>query len=216
MSTLAARLAACLAAAVVLGFATTAAGQEAPQRPTPSGPLVLTPIATSIVFSPDVKVTAINHTTGVLAGAYAGKLVENTVFIGGGFYGLVDPRDDVRLVYGGLIVGGRLIGGDRVTVTARGLVGVGHSTLYRNVRFGDQRMVRHPFKPDPPDGFATFRIGFGNQFMLAEPEVRLALALTDGVAVNLGAGYRVTSATDAVNRLVRGATASIGIQFTMK
>ena len=48
MSTLAARLAACLAAAVVLGFATTATGQEAPQRPTPSGPLVLTPIATSI------------------------------------------------------------------------------------------------------------------------------------------------------------------------
>jgi hypothetical protein len=206
-----------LVLAGLLACATVASAQQLPGGPAPSGPLVLVPVTTAVVFSPDVKVTSVNHTTGVLAGAYAGKLIENTVFIGGGLYGLVEPRDDARLVYGGLIIGGRLVGSGRVTVTARGLVGVGQATTYRTVQVADEiAMFQRRNHPALPDGFAKFRLGFRDQFMLVEPEVRMALALTDGFAINLGAGYRATSASDSMNRLVRGATGSIGIQFTMK
>jgi hypothetical protein len=49
-------------AAVVLLAGGVAAGQAVPGGSS-AGPLVLTPIPSQIVFSPEVKATRINHTT---------------------------------------------------------------------------------------------------------------------------------------------------------
>src|SRR5262249_6434428 len=111
--------------------------------PAQNGPLVLTPISSAIVFSPDAKITTVNGDTAVLAGGYVGKLIEKTALVGVGAYVLADSRDDARMAYGGLLFGGRLLGGDRLNLSARGLVGLGQATLFEDVTTVGGRPSRH-------------------------------------------------------------------------
>ena len=72
-----------IAALVVLLLPMVAAAQ------TTQGPLVLERLHNPIVVAPDYKITDIDGETGQLAGAYAGKLLGDILFVGGGFYWLV-------------------------------------------------------------------------------------------------------------------------------
>jgi len=189
-----------------------AQGSASP-APVQNGPLVLTPIASAIVFSPDAKITTVNGSPAVLSGGYVGKLLEKTALVGVGAYVLADPRDDARMTYGGLLFGGRFLGSDRVNLSARGLIGLGQATLFENVTTIDGRPLRH----DHGDPLVrTFRLGLSNNFVIAEPEVHLLFVIVDGVNLNVGAGYRLIAATSNWDDRLRGATGSIGIQFNMK
>jgi len=196
-------------------------GQATPQPVGQSGPIVLMPISTSIVFSPDVKVTTVNRMTAVLAGGYVGKLIEGTVLVGGGAYWLADPRDDARLFYGGLILGARVLGTDRLNLTTRGLVGFGQGTVVEAREVG---AGRHGFGHEDrwrPDGrfvrderdSTTMRFRFSDAFLVAEPEARVSFQVTSALSLTVGGGYRLTSARGGLNGRFRGATGSVGILF---
>jgi hypothetical protein len=161
------------------------------------------------VFSPDAKVTSINNTTAVLAGGYAGKLIENQVLVGGGAYWLTSHRDAARLWYAGLLLGARIAGNDRFNVSARSLLGIGEGTVFDEVHL-DPLYGRHGFRPG-----RDLRYGYRDHFLVADPEVRLLLALTDALSVTVGGGYRVTTAYDGLNEMLRGATGSVGLQFNI-
>ncbi|MCC7010712.1 MAG: hypothetical protein IT184_18015 [Acidobacteria bacterium] len=199
---------AAIAAACAVASATAAGAQS-------TGPLTLQPITSSIVFAPDVKVTTIDDKTGVLAGAYVGRLIENRVLVAAAAYGLTQPRDDARMFYGGLLFGTRIVGSDRVDVSARALAGFGTATAYRVVEFTADRPPHGRWSGPSPlaSGGATFRVGYRDRFALVEPELRLALRLTGALSVNLGAGYRVTSADGWLNEAFRGPTGAVGVQF---
>src|SRR5579871_3822565 len=117
-------LAAGVACALVLAGTTRAAAQTAEDQRTAAagqsqGPLVLTPISQAFVLAPDVKITKVNGQTSTLVGLYGGRSFEGRVFVGGGGYWLADPRQDARMFYAGLVVGGRIIGSDRLNVNAK-------------------------------------------------------------------------------------------------
>jgi len=52
---------------------------------TTQGPLVLERSHNPFVVAPDYKITDIDGDTGQMAGAYAGKLLGDILFVGGGF-----------------------------------------------------------------------------------------------------------------------------------
>lgn len=114
------------------------------------------------------------------------------------------------MFYGGLMLGVRLIGTDRLNVSARGLLGVGQGTLYDTVSFAD---ARHPSHVGHQDGL--FRVAYRQNFLVAEPEIRFSYEVVDGVSLNLGAGYRATSADGRMDDRLRGATGTIGVQFDL-
>jgi len=195
-------------AVVLAGWAVPASADQTRVQP---GPLVPTPVPSSLVIAPDVKITTVNDTTGVLAGGYVGKLVDDRVLLGAGAYWLADPRDEARLFYAGLLVGGRVFSLGRLGIDARGLVGVGEGTVYGAVAFDERpgRGVRHP----PRVGGGPIRFGLKDDFFVAEPELRATVAVTDTISVNVGVGYRATSAHEALGDRLNGTTGTVGIQF---
>ena len=200
--------------AVLAAPVAASAGQSPTSGTSETGPLVLRPIDSAIVFSPDVKVTNIDGAAATLAGGYAGKLIEQRVLVGAGAYWLADPRDDERLFYAGLILGARLAGTDRANLSVRSLFGIGHATFFETVQFAHEndRFGRHDNTFDSRE----FRIGFSDAFWMADPEIRLAIAINRLISLDVGAGYRLTAARRGFNDALRGATGSIGIRFNME
>jgi len=193
---------------VLAGSRIATAGQAAADSQ--SGPLVLTPINNRVVFSPDVKVTTVDHYTSTLVGFYAGTMLDQKFLIGGAGYWLVDPHHEAGLFYFGFLTGFRLIGTDRVGLEARVLAGGGEGTVYRTVAAYDYPDPHH--RPQTVYG----RYGYRDDFLLAEPQVVLDLGLTDQARINFGVGYRATTADYGYNDAFSGLTASIGVRFDLK
>src|SRR5438093_1008048 len=94
-----------------------------------TGPLVLERIHDGFVIAPDYKVTTLDDNTAQLAGAYAGRTIDDRLLVGGAAYWLVDGPDRSKLTYGGLLVGWSIRNTGRIRFGARGLAGVGSATL---------------------------------------------------------------------------------------
>src|SRR5262245_41041841 len=118
----------CVAA---LLFGTAAYAQNPPATtPAPTtGPLVLEKIPEAWVIAPDFKVTDVDGRTGELAGAYGGRLLDNTLLIGGAAYWLANDERDFKMTYGGVMVGWQSREFGRIRFGGRGLAGVGTATL---------------------------------------------------------------------------------------
>src|SRR5262245_28695877 len=203
----------CAFGVALLATASIASAQQGPIGDSgQAAPLRLAPISTTIVFAPETKITTVNETTAVLTGGYVGKLVEEKLLVGAGAYWLAAPRDDARMFYGGLVLGARILGGDRVNLSAHGLAGVGSATVYRTV---DPKEERHHIKSSSRPGLSPFRAGFENPFLLVEPEARLAVGITDRIRLNAGAGYQATTGGSGFQELIRGATGSFGVEFDL-
>jgi len=198
--------------ALLFGRSAMASGQEPSPGSIQSGPLAVTPISKSIVFSPDAKITTVNGETSVLAGGYVGKLTDRTLLIGAGAYWLAGPRDDTNMFYGGLVLGGRVAGTDRVNVNVRGLAGVGWASVTSTFLLKDPRHhVGHFDRPGTP---TTLRGEFSQSFLIVEPEASVAFGLTRTTNLNVGVGYRALNGD--FSDLLRGVTGSIGVQFSLK
>ena len=141
--------------------ASSAWAQSAQNPPAPTnGPLVLERIHDPWVLAPDFKVTDLDDRTGELAGAYGGRLLDNTLLIGGAVYWLANDERDFKMTYGGVLVGwqsrefGRIRFGApracrtrarRTRVRCRG-VARGRNTAGR----GHRRARRHPLRGHCP------------------------------------------------------------------
>ena len=207
--------------ALVVLFPVGALAQTAPP------PLMVERVENAFVVAPDYKVTDIDGTVGQLAGAYAGRVFDEALMIGGAGYWLVSGSRGEELAYGGLLVGWsapeRVVG---IRFGARGLVGVGSGTLGRDisirggpVAIPDRRIrfggVTGSQPGSLPAASPTVRILARDDFFVFEPQVTAGadLFLSRHVTLNLGAGYRLTGFTDALDDSLNGVTGNLALQF---
>lgn len=182
---------------------------------TASPPLVVERVDNPFVVAPDYKVTRLNRSTGQLAGAYVGRVLDDVLFIGGAGYWLVNGSRGDELAYGGVLIGWSAPERAGVRFGGRGLVGVGSATLGRDITIpGGVRAAGIRFGgPQSRQPSGTFRLLARDDFFVFEPEVTAGASLFRHVGLNIGAGYRVTGFADALDDRVRGATGSIALQL---
>jgi hypothetical protein len=204
--------------AAALLAATAAHAQNTPAPA--NGPLILERVHDGWVLAPDFKVTDIDGRTGELAGAYGGRLIDNTLLIGGAAHWLTNDARDFGMAYGGLVVGWQSPEYARIRFGGRGTAGVGRATLGFDVtsaRPGDIRFgVTNPRLPrttTTPPGTIRARVIGRDDFLFVEPEASVSARITRVIGVSCGVGYRETANADVLRDRVNGPTANLAIQF---
>jgi hypothetical protein len=177
---------------------------------TTQGPLVLERLHNPFVVAPDYKITDIDGETGQLAGAYAGKLLGDILFVGGGFYWLVDGDHGEEMRYGGLVLGWSMPAGQAVRFGARGLVGLGTATLGVDGQLPGQPRGRFSTRGVPGQ---TVRFLARDDFFVFEPQVNATVQVIPHVGVEVGGGYRLSGATNALEDRLNGVSGSVAVQL---
>jgi hypothetical protein len=179
---------------------------------TSQAPLVLERIHSPFVVAPDYKIADVDGDTGQLAGAYAGRLLAETLFVGGGFYWLVNGDSGEEMRYGGLMLGWSMPAGRMIRFGARGLVGFGTATLGTDLETG-RRSPRMQDRFNPAAGRYT-RFLASDDFFVFEPQMNATVQLIRHLGVEIGGGYRVSGATDALDDRLNGVSGSLAVQLT--
>jgi hypothetical protein len=216
-----------------LFIATSAWAQNAQNPPAPAnGPLVLERIHDPWVLAPDFKVTDLDDRTGALAGAYGGRLLDDTLLIGGAAYWLANDERDFKMTYGGLLVGWQSREFGRIRFGGRGLAGLGRATLgfdvaalragatqpgpvidaRSGIRFGVTD-PRTPTRTPVPVQTIRPRLVATEDFFIVEPQANVSFRLTNGIGISCGAGYRQTANVDLLRDRLNGPSANLSIQF---
>ncbi len=180
------------------GSPRAAAQAAAPQ----GGPMVLEQVQTRYFIAPEWKVSRFDDVSAQFLGGYGGVMFTDAIMVGAGLYTLMNGSDGRGMTYGGGVVGWQPVGGDRLALHLRSLVGFGQGTLTQAVTFGG-RNRRDLFQ-------GTRRLS--NDFFVAEPQVEMAVRLTSHLHVDLGAGYRFVGSTFDDNRF-SGASGSIALRI---
>lgn len=220
--------------AAALLVASTAYAQEpsGQNQPAPaSGPLVLERIHDGWVLAPDFKITDLNDRTGELAGAYGGRLIDNTLLIGGAGYWLTNDARDFKLAYGGAIVGWQSREFGRIRFGGRGLAGAGTATLGFNgglpgrpvaqplagrgdVRFGVTNPGVQTRIPAPGNQiFPPIRFIARDEFFVVEPQANVSARVTKNIGLSCGVSYRQTAGAEFLGERVNGPAANLAVQF---
>jgi hypothetical protein len=180
------------------GPAQAAAGQP--------GPLVLQPIESGFVFTPEMRLTRIDRFSATQLGGYAGWLVSDAILVGAGGYGLVSGPGGFGLSYGGVMAGITLPAGDRLRLGVRGLLG-----------FGEARVTEHlpVMCPYPSVDFApcyqSYRIH--RHVAVFEPQVTLGARLGPKTTFELSGGYRIVSDAGGWGDRFQSGFGSVGVRF---
>ena len=176
---------------------------------TSQGPMIVEQVHNGFLVAPDVKVTEVDRTTAGLAGGYAGLVIDDHVFVGGGAYVLASHSRDREMAYGGLVLQWFGRGSERFGFSAKTLLGGGRSESMSTRQILDRgRLVSERFR-------------FGQNFFVAEPEVDALVRLTRHLRLTAGAGYRFTGSArgrdgfpDSRGRTgLNGAVGSIGLHI---
>ena len=174
------------------------------------GPMIFEPIKSGWLFAPDAKITEVDKKTSELVGGYAGRITDNTFFIGGGGYWLVNPSNDRDLGYGGLVL--QWLGRTSAPLgfSVKGLVGGGGTSLTQTImpvigRFDDDRRRGIIAGRD-------VRVHTHQAFFIAEPQADLLVRLTRRIRLTVGAGYRFIAADHGDSGL-SGPVGTLGVQI---
>jgi hypothetical protein len=212
-----------------LFITSSASAQSAQNPPAPTnGPLVLERIHDPWVLAPDFKVTDLDGRTGQLPGVYGGRLLDDTLLIGGAVYWLANDERDFKMTYGGVLVGWQSHEFGRIRFGGRGLTGFGRATLgvdsaplrgitplapagRGDIRFG----VTDPRVPAPPLPAQRIRARFAatDDFFVVEPQANVSVRITNGIGVSCGASYRQTANANWLRDRLNGPSASLAVQF---
>ena len=179
---------------------------------TAQAPLVLERIHSPFVVAPDYKIADVDGDTGQLAGAYAGRLLAETLFVGGGFYWLVNGDGGEEMRYGGLMLGWSIPAGRMIRFGARGLVGFGTATFGTDIETRSGSPRTHD-RFNPVTG-RSVRFLARDDFFVFEPQASAAVRLIEHVGVEIGGGYRVSGSTDALDDRLNGVSGSVAVQLT--
>lgn len=214
------------AVAVVLLVAGSAYAQDPAAAQT--GGLQITELENGFVVAPDVRFTTINDRSTTLAGAYAGYEFDRTFFIGAAGYWNTNRERDFETQYGGGVVKWTVFGRKPVSISAGSLVGVGSATLTRpygdlfgapvtipaNVRMGTNGRVTTATPASRITASTPVRIS--DDFVLAEPQITVALRLARWARLDVGGGYRFVGSSDYLKDQLKGGSASIAIRLGSK
>ncbi|MDP6370880.1 MAG: hypothetical protein QF463_03660 [Vicinamibacterales bacterium] len=187
------------------------------------GGFVVERIETGFAVTPDFKFTEFDGRSARLAGVYGGWVNDDRLLVGGGGYWLTNRESDFSMGYGGVVVEWFAELDGPVDLSVRSLIGGGTATLSDEV--GTIEVPVFPGRFGPPLGRGNLRpeprtrtIDVGrvvryDTFFVAEPQINALLRLTDWLRVSVGAGYRLTGATDVLGDRIRGLTGTVGFQF---
>ena len=199
---------------VPMGSSTADADQRRPADPQPGGPMTVVPVRNAFVLAPEVRFGKVSHRSATFAGATAGVLMDNRLFLGAGGYWLANNSRGFEMGYVGAVAGWYLKGEGPIDLSISGLVGGGWSTmtwvggavpLGMNPRF-------HQIYPQPGD--SILRAWYvGNDFFVAEPEATVCIRLSRSVWINAGVGYRFISGAHDLDNDMRGVTGSVAVTF---
>ncbi len=183
------------------------AGQASRPAPSQSGPLLLQPVGSGFVFTPEVKFTTVNHSSGTLVGGYGGWLYDQAFFFGGAAYWLTNGKNDTSMWYGGMVAGWMVPLGERFQLGGKGLFG-----------FGDAQLTYQ--YPVPVYSGGHHYAGTSNQwawastsFIVFEPQVTAIVRLTKAVSFDFSGGYRVIGDAGGLDHELQGGFGSVGIRF---
>ena len=202
---------------VVLAAASAAAspqdqasgGQASRQGRPQGGPLLLQPVSSGAVFTPEVKFTTVNHANGTLVGGYGGWLYDDSLLLGGAAYWLTNGEDGTDMCYGGMLVGWTVPLGSAVRVGGRGLVGFGYAELlypYTYPVYGGG--------PHHGSGSTATQWSWAStNFFVFEPQATATFRVTKAVSFDVAGGYRVIADANGLDRELRGGFGSVGIRF---
>lgn len=202
-----AALALCLlpiAASAQTGAALDLSAADQPSQ----GPMIVERVHNGFIVAPDFKFTELDKRSAGLAGAYAGFVIDEHFFVGGGAYVLATERRGRDLAYAGLVL--QWLGGSDVFgFSAKTLLGGGSAESSGTFQILDRgRLISDPFRTR-------------QNFLVAEPEVDLVVHFTDHVGLAVGAGYRFTGSNrygrdtsfGIPDSRLSGAVGSIGLQI---
>ncbi len=182
-------------------------------------------IKSGFLAAPEFKVTDFDNRVSELVGFYAGWLTDQTFFIGGGAYFLANRDNNRELDYGGLVLAWTLNPAHRVSLTAKGLIGGGHTThtvklsdnlQFPDITFPDVRGLRGLDRVDltrliPPRFLNTSFLVHDDVF-IAEPEANVSVRLTRQLRLTGGVGYRLSAGARGSDSDIRGATGTVALQ----
>jgi hypothetical protein len=175
--------------------------RAAAQTPTPGGPMTFEVIHDGPLAAPDVKITQFDGKTDTLLGGYAGWLTDNRLFVGGGWYWLLNPSRDHELNYGGLILQWMQHSTAPIGFSVRGLIGGGYATTAQTFVVRNRR------------GQPNSVVGLDYEgFFAAEPQIDALIRVSRNTRVTVGAGYRFTAGSHNDSD-IRGAVGTVGFQF---
>jgi hypothetical protein len=147
---------------------------------TSQGPMIVERVHNGFLVAPDFKYTEIDHKSSGLAGGYAGVVLDEHFFIGGGAYVLATERRGRDLAYGGLVLQWLGGGTDTFGFGAKMLLGGGSAESSGTVQVLERgRLISEPFRSR-------------QNFLVAEPELDARVRLASHLRLAVGAGYRFT------------------------
>ena len=177
---------------------------------TSQGPMIVERVHNGFLAAPDFKITQVDKKAAGLAGGYAGFVIDDAFFIGGGGYALVTNTRDRQMAYGGLVVQWFGRTSERFGFSAKTLIGGGRSESSDTVQLMQGGHM------------VSERLRFRQDFFVAEPEVDALVRLTKHLRLTVGAGYRFTGSAwgghdnffDGPGRTgLNGAVGSVGLQI---
>ena len=176
---------------------------------TSQGPMIVERVHNGFLVAPDFKVTKVDHKSSGLAGGYAGFVIDDSFFVGGGAYALATNTRNREMVYGGLVLQWLARANETFGFGAKALLGGGNSESFSTVQVLDRGHLTNE------------RVQFRQDFYVAEPEVDAIVRLAKHLQLTVGAGYRFTG-SDRNGRDIgfgipdsrlSGAVGSIGLQI---
>jgi hypothetical protein len=209
---------ACAAVLFLSPAAANAADPQAPPAKPKTSPAVVERVENTAIFAPDFKYTSIDNTDGFLLGGYGGVLLDNTIFLGGGGYWMVNGDELHRLGYGGVIVEWHLLRSKGASVSVGGLTGFGIARVsYHQPGYGYPIPVPDPrhggmYQPGGGYGHSGYWI-YDQGFMVGEPQVSAIFKIADGAAIAANVGYRFAAFANHAEDQIRGLTAGVSIRF---
>ncbi len=203
--------------ALVLALPLTAAAQ---------GPMIVEPVGSGWVATPEVKQTEVDDHSGTMIGGTAGWVANETVFIGGGGYWLANGNSNREMGYGGFVMQWFAKANDHVTVAPKMLIGGGTGTLTSTVT---QIVAPGPYDgrgnqvPPTPQAITSL-VRVHNDFFVFEPELDVHFRFSRLAQLSAGAGYRFIGGyygyypysyygSSSLDSRFQGWTGTIGVQI---
>jgi len=212
-----------IVAALAIPSLALAQGAVAPS----AGPMTVEHMRSGFYGGGDVKVTDFNHHTAELVGGEGGWMADETFFIGGAFYGLVNGGNNDELYYGGLVMKWMVPVSSRVRVGAKALIGGGEAWTSQSSVIQYATVSPDPrgrnIAPQPPQPILRpVNYRFNESFFAFEPEATASIRLAGRVHLEGGISYRLTSSYYGYygygygydgNTHLGGLTGTFGIRF---
>jgi hypothetical protein len=206
-----------------------AATAEAQQPAQGQGPMVIERVHDGFAIAPDFRFGKLNGSAARLAGAYGGWMIDNTLLIGAGGYGLTNGSSNFQMGYGGVVVGWLQHTGGPVGFGARTLVGAGRATIstpFSGCAFERDGEVLFegvcpPSAAQPPALPTNVQVVPANglqaiyrqNFFVTEPQADLYLNFGRRIRLDLGVGYRLIGDAGGLDNQLRGTTGSVSLQI---